>query len=526
MLKRAEARAPATGQTSRHQFPVLLVTHIFAVLVMGTSASPGGERFDLRQFGAVGDGRVKDTMAIQKAIGAAAAAGGGTVVFPPGTYLSGSIQLRSRVTLHLDKGATLLGSPHRSDYRKLNFYALVWADNATDIGISGAGVIDGQGKKLAVGYELPVTQGKWPDAREAERPVIINFRNCRNITVRDITLRESACWVQLYRDCDDVLIENIKVRTMAAITNDGLDLDGCKNVVVRGCDIDSEDDGICLKSTRRACENILIENCRVRSSCNALKFGTASFVGFKNIICRKLEIYDTYLSAIALELVDGGLMENVVVADVKITDTSNPIFIRLGHRNSDGPVGTLRNVTLSNITAVIPDRPRSAMNKFPTAWRHRCLTLVTASITGVPGHPVRDVTLKDISILYGGIGGQAQTNHHRWDNLAAVPERADSYPESTMFGVLPAWGFYLRHAEGIRFENITLQVKAKDYRPALVADDVRNLLLDGVRVPSAGSEPVLVFKDVTGATITNSAPPPKAVRFLKAIGNTSDITGP
>ncbi len=482
---------------------------------------------DVKSFGAFGDGRSKDTVAIQNAIDAAFAAGGGTVVFPRGTYLSGSIQLKSRVKLHLEQGATLLGSPTRADYRKLNFFALVWADNAADIGISGAGVIDGQGKKLAVGYELPVTQGNsWPDAREAERPVIINFRNCRNIIVRDVTLRESACWVQLYRDCDDVLIENIKVRTMAAITNDGLDLDGCRNVVVRGCDIDSEDDGICLKSSRRACENILIENCRVRSSCNALKFGTASFAGFKNIICRNLEIYDTYLSAIALELVDGGVMENVLISDVKITDTSNAIFIRLGHRNADGPVGSVSNVTISNVTAEIPNRPRSAMNKFPTAWRHRCATLVTASITGLPGHPVRDVTLKDISILYGGIGSTARTNHHHWARLDEVPERADSYPESTMFGVLPAWGFYLRHAEGIKFENVTLRVKAKDYRPALVADDTRNLSLDGVHVRSAGSEPVLVLKDVNGATITNSVAPPKAVRFLKTIGNTSDITGP
>jgi hypothetical protein len=507
------ARAKSVGA------PVVLL--LLSVLCAATSPAAGF--FDVLGHGATGRGKTMDTAAIQKAIDAAFAAGGGTVVFPRGTYLSGSIQLKSLVKLHLEKGATLLGSPTRADYFKLNFFALVWADDAEDIGISGTGVIDGQGKKLAVGYELPVTQGPWPDAREGERPVIINFRNCRNITVRDVTLRESACWVQLYRDCDDVTIENIKVRTMAAITNDGLDLDGCKNVVVRGCDIDSEDDGICLKSSRRACENILIENCRVRSSCNALKFGTASFVGFKNIICRNLEIYDTYLSAIALELVDGGVMENVQIANVKITDTSNPIFIRLGHRNADGPVGSVSNVTISNVTAEIPNRPRAAMNKFPTAWRHRCATLVTASITGLPGHPVRDVTLKDVSIVYGGIGSTARTNHHHWTKLDEVPERADSYPESTMFGVLPAWGFYLRHAEGIKFENVTLRVKAKDYRPALVADDVRNLSLDGVHVQSVGSEPVLVLRDVNGATITNSAAPHNAVRLLHKIGNTRDI---
>lgn len=485
------------------------------------------ETFDVRNFDARGDGKVADTAAIQKAIDAAFATGGGTVLFPRGTYLSGSVQLRSRVTLHLEKGATLLGSPTRADYFKLNFFALVWADSAEDIGISGAGTLDGNGKKLAVGYELPVTQGNsWPDAREGERPVIINFRNCRRVTVRDVTLRESACWVQLYRDCDDVLVENLKVRTMAAITNDGLDIDGCKNVIVRGCDIDSEDDGICLKSTRRACEDILVENCRMRSSCNALKFGTASFGGFKNIICRKLVIYDTYLSAIALELVDGGVMENIRISDVKITDTSNPIFIRLGHRNSDGPVGTVRNIVISNVTAEIPNRPQSAMNKFPTAWRHRCQTLVTASITGQPGQPVRDVTLQKISILYGGIGSKAQTNHLHWNNLDAVPERADSYPESTMLGVLPAWGFYVRHAEGIRMENVTLRTKAADYRPALVCDDAKDIRLDGLQVKSTGTEPVIVLRDVKGATLTNTVAPPKATRLLKTLGNTRDVHGP
>jgi len=196
----------------------------------------------------MGDARNMDTAAIQKAIDAASAAAGGTVSFSPGTYLSGSIFLKSHVKLRLDQGAMLLGSPQRSDYRKLNFLALIIADKQEDVGIEGRGVINGQGRLLAVGYEMPVTQGKWPDAREAERPVVINFRNCRNVAIRDVTLTNSACWMQLYRDCENVTVENLTVRNMSALTNDGLDIDGCAHVVVRGCDIDSEDDGICLKS--------------------------------------------------------------------------------------------------------------------------------------------------------------------------------------------------------------------------------------------------------------------------------------
>jgi len=497
-----------------------------AALCLHLQLAKGAGVFAIRQFGATGDGSHMDTAAIQQAIDAASAAGGGTVVFSAGTYLSGSIFLKSHVKLRLDRGAMLLGSPKRSDYRKLNFLALIIADKQEDLGIEGEGAINGQGRLLAVGYEMPVTQGKWPDAREAERPVIINFRNCRNLAVRGVTLTNSACWMQLYRDCEQVTVENLTVRNMSALTNDGLDIDGCAHVVVRGCDIDSEDDGICLKSTHKACEDVLVENCRVRSTCNALKFGTASFVGFKNVTCRDLEIYDTYISAIALEVVDGGTMENVQISHVKITDCNNAIFLRLGHRNENGPVGSFHNVTISEVTADIPNRRSETMNKFPTAWRHRCATLVTASIAGLPDHPVRNVTLKNVSIVYGGAGDTPKAAAPRLEQLDAIPEQAEHYPESTMFGVLPSWGFYCRHAEGVNFENITLRVQAEDYRPALVCDDVRNLLLDGFQVLSAGQEPVLFLKDVQGAVIRNCPAPSGAVSFIKTSGNTRDLTGP
>ncbi len=498
---------------------------IMALAVLATHPLQAAT-FDIRRFGAIGDGKTPDTAAIQKAIDAAAAAKGGQVIFPPGTYLSGSLRLKSRVHLYLEKGATLLGSSNRADYQRLNFLALVLADKQEDIGISGKGVIDGNGKLLADGVVGTIKPGKFPDANEAARPAIINFRNCSNITVRDITLRESACWVQLYRDCDRVLLENLTVRTMAAITNDGIDIDGCSNVIVRGCDIDSEDDGICLKSGGRICEKVLIENCRVRSSCNALKFGTASFKGFKNITVRNLEIYDTYLSGIALECVDGGILENVNISKVRMTDTNNPIFIRLGRRVPEAPPGSVRGVTISDVIAEIPNRPREEMNKFPPYWRHQCTTLITASITGLPGNPVRDVTLRNISILYGGIGTTPKPDHHRIDRLDQVPECAENYPESKMFGILPAWGLYCRHADGIKLENVTLRVKGQDYRPALVCDDVRNLDLNGFRVQSAGAEPVIVLKDVTGALIRHSPPPSAAGSFIKTMGKTTDVKAP
>jgi hypothetical protein len=495
-----------------------------AVMCLHCQIAKGAGVFAVRQFGAAGDGTNKDTAALQRAIDAASATGGGTVTFSAGTYLSGSIFLKSHVKLRLDPGAVLLGSPQRSDYRSLNFLALILADQQEDIGIEGTGVINGQGRLLAVGYEMPLTSGKWPKAREAKRPVVINFRNCRNIAIRGVTLTNSACWMQLYRDCENVTVENVTVRNISALTNDGLDIDGCTHVIVRGCDIDSEDDSICLKSTDRACDDVLVEKCRLRSTCNALKFGTASFVGFKNITCCDLEIYDTYISALALELVDGGTMENVQISRVKMTDCNNAIFLRLGHRNEKVPVGSFRNVTISDVTAEIPNRPQSAMNKFPTAWRHHCTTLVTASITGLPENPVRNVTLKNISIVYGGIGSNPKTTAPRLEKLGEISEQEEHYPESTMFGVLPAWGFYCRHADGVNFENVTLRVKGKDYRPALVCDDVKNLRLDGFHVLSAGKEPVIYLNDLQGAVIRNSPAPAGTITFIKTNGNTRNIS--
>lgn len=490
---------------------------------------PGRSAFDVRHYGATGDGTTMDTAALQQAIDAAANDGGGTVVFPPGRYLSGSLDVKSGVTLQLNEGATLLGSPHRSDYRKVNFHGLLLADQQHDIGICGKGVIDGQGSLLAADTERLFKDGELPDAKEGERPVLINFRGCTNVTVRDITLRDSACWVEDYHDCEHLTIENITVRSIAAWNNDGIDIDGCVHVAVRGCDIDSEDDGICLKSGDKACDEVLVENCRVRSSCNALKFGTSSTVGFKNVTCRNLEIYDTYSSAIALEIVDGGEMQNVNISHVKITDSNNPIFVRLGHRNANGPIGSLHGVTLSDITAEIPNRRPDEMTKFPgpNTWKkHGRPTLLTASVTGLPEGPVQDVTLQNISIVYGGIGSTPLPKHLRLNNLASVPECARNYPECRMFGTLPAWGFYCRHAQGIKFDNVTVRVQDKDYRPALVCDDARDIQLNGFHVGSAGSEPVIVLNDVHGATIRDSAAPPNTSVFVKTMGSTRDIQAP
>lgn len=493
-----------------------LIFQLSAFLLLCLPAAAQSES-NVRDFGAAGNGITTDTRAIQAAIDHVARTGGGTVLFPPGKYLSGSIYLKSGVTLDVAKGATLLGSPRRADYAKLDYYALILANGQKNIGIRGKGTIDGQGKLLVKDTRDIKPQRNPPYADESERPMIIHFRHCGKIDVRDITLLESSCWVQLYRDCEELTIENITVRTLAAITNDGIDLDGCRKAVVRGCDIDSEDDAICLKSTGKICEDILVENCRARSTCNALKFGTASVKGFRNITCRNLNIYDTYISAIALEIVDGGLMENIRIENIKITDCANPLFIRLGHRNVNGPVGGFKNVVISDITAEMPNRAPKNMNLFPPDWRHRCRRLVTASITGLPGHPIQDITLRNISMTYDGIGKTPGTDRRTWIN-PGIPECAEKYPESTMFGTLPAWGIYCRHAESIRFQNVTLRLKKSDDRPAIIFDDAQNISLDGIHAASGNGDPAILIRDVKGLDL-HDAPAPRGfpVHFVRSL---------
>jgi len=495
----------------------------------GSSDSAKADRpiFDVRLFGAGGNGITLDTEAIQKAIDAAASAGGGFVRLAPGKYLCGSLILKSHVTMWLDKGAVLLGSPHRADYSKLDFYGLLLAEGQEDIGIAGEGVIDGQGALLVADTRKMMPQRNPPYADESQRPFIINFRNCRNVVVRDITFKESSCWVQDYHNCKNLTVENVKVRTCAAITNDGLDIDGCSDVVVRGCDIDSEDDGICLKSSDSLCENILVENCRVRSSSNAFKLGTASVKGFKNITCRNLEIYDTYCSGIALESVDGSELENVNISHINITNTGNAVFVRLGHRNTGRLVGTLQNVTISDVSAQIISRARQELNKFPTDWLNKrnngMFYLYPVIITGIPNYPIRDLTLKNISIAVDGAGDGSKIKKSLPREMSTVPECEDRFPSCTMFGELPAWDIYCRHVNGIKFDNVTSQVKGEDFRPALVCEDVKRITLERFRISSAGNEPVIVLKDVDGAIIRDSPAQQKGVHFLETLGACRNI---
>ncbi len=459
---------------------------------------------NILDFGAKPDGQTLNTPAIQAAIDQAHQAGGGRVVVPAGRFLSGSIFMKSGVELHLEQDAVLLGSPHRRDYQKINWFALILASQQQNISLTGKGTIDGQGTALAADVVRMVRIGQLHDPNwgtnrphESLRPQLIEFDDCRQVHVSGITLRNSACWVQTYDRCDSLHIDSIRVESMAYWNNDGIDLVNCRHAHIHDCFINSADDGICLKSSNvqsAFCENILVERCTIRSSASAFKIGTASYGGFRHIRVRDLTIYDTYRSAIAIEVVDGAVLEDMEVSNVRAIRTGNAIFIRLGNRRPERGIGRLSKVYIHDVYVEVPvGRPDSGY-VLPGPVVLEPHNLFPSSIVGLPGHAVQDVRLENIEIVFGGGGNRARAcvPLHALDS---IPERPADYPEFSMFGELPAWGLYVRHMAGLQLNNIRLHCVEPDFRPALVFDDVQGLVLRDIAVSRRGGKPVVVKRN-------------------------------
>jgi hypothetical protein len=474
-----------------------LVWLFTASLVFG-----GDNVYDVGDYGARADGKTLCTKAIQKAIDECSSDGGGTVYFPVGTFLSGTIYMKSNVTLRLCEGSKLLGSADLKDYpptvQAFRSYtdnytnkSLIYGENLERVTITGRGIIDGQGRAFEGPYKV--------------RPYMIRFIQCRNVTVEDVTIRNSPMWVQHYLACDDVRISGITVRSVVNKNNDGINIDSCERVIISDCNIRSGDDAIVLKSTSaRTCRNVAVSNCVLSTRCNALKMGTESNGGFENIVITGCSIYDTRLAGIALEIVDGGTMERVVVSNITMNKIGAPIFLRLGNRarpfkkDMEKPgIGTLRNVTISNIEATGAN-------------------VTGCAISGLPEAVIENLTLGNIRLSFAG-GGTKE------DAGRAIDEKPEAYPEYSMFGRLPAYGFYCRHVKGLKMLNVQLQLAKGDRRHALVFEDVQDALIDGLDAPySPGADSILRLTDVKGVFIRGCRPTAGTDAFLKLRGAQSE----
>ena len=291
-------------------------------------------------FGINSDGVTLNTRSIQFAIDHIHQQGGGRLVFDVGRFLSGSIHLKSNVTIHLLEGAVLLGTLNPLDYERKGLTAFILCHDQQNIAITGKGVIDGQGREVARNVVSLVHKGLIKDAFRNDRPevpirpMLIYFRSCKNIFISGVTMRNAAAWVQTYDQCKNLLVDSITVDSRAFWNNDGIDIVDCDSVAITNSYIDADDDGVCLKShdSTKVCQNILVRNCTIRSSANGVKFGTASLGGFKNVKLINIKVFDTYRSAIALEAVDGGFLENVEADSIYVVNSGHAIFLRIGER--------------------------------------------------------------------------------------------------------------------------------------------------------------------------------------------------
>jgi hypothetical protein len=312
------------------------------------------------------------------------------------------------------------------------------------------------------------------------------MRKSNHIEIHDVTLRNSSGWLQTIELCANVIYDGVTIYNRAYWNNDGFDFIDCTNVLITNCTVDAADDGICLKSHNPGYfnEEVKISDCIVRSSASAIKFGTASLGGFKNIAIENIKVFDTFRSAIAIESVDGGFIENVSVSNIIAKNTGNAFFIRLGHRSGEY-AGSVKNISIKNVKVEVPfgrpdidyDLRGPEVNFFHNPF--------PSSIAGIPGHKIENIILENIEINYPGRASKGMA-YIPLSRLDQVPEQVDEYPEFSMFGELPAFGLYVRHVDGIILKNIRFTLSDLDFRPAFVMDDVLGLSMKDIEIPKPG----------------------------------------
>jgi parallel beta-helix repeat protein len=434
---------------------------LILLLLLSTICGAPGKTVDVIQAGVIGDGVTVNTAAIQKAIDICSADGGGTISFPAGRYLTGTIQIKSNVTLRLEKDATLLGSTEAADYRNLDPFidgsgnplghALVVAVDAENVGIEGKGTVNGQSPQL-----------KAKQNSYTMRPFLLRWVRCTNVTVRDVHLTNPGAWTLNFFQTKGAVIEGVTIRSrdLGMPNNDGINIDSSENVRVRNCDVISGDDALVIKSTSRSkpSRDIQATQCKLSTRCNAIKLGTESIGGFENISVSNCQITNTKMAGIALYAVDGGDLRNVTISDITMDGVIVPISIRLGarlktFREGDQPrsvPGKLRDVTIKNVSV-------------------KNIEMIGLLINGIPGHPVENLTLENIQLELPGGGTLEQAQ-------VQLPEKEAAYPEYSMFGrVMPAYGLYLRHVRGITFKNVQATVAKPDARPPAAFIDVEGM---------------------------------------------------
>lgn len=458
--------------------------------------------YNILHYGAVSDGITLCSASIQAAADKAAENGGGTLYIPAGKYVCGTVELYSNVQLYIENGATVFGSGNLGDFGPEEEYteplyqdlshttfrlSMFFAENAHNITISGGGIID--------------MRSVWDEKNQ--RKIIANrgakvfaFKNCTAISIKDISIMNATDLAVYLAGCTKVHCSGLRLR----VHIDGISPDCCDDVLISDCDIESGDDCIAIKSSYtlgkiKDCENIVIANCILKSRCNAIKFGTESNGGVKNLAVSNCVIKETRFAGIALESVDGGHLDGVNINNILMKNVGTPIFVVLGERGRgpDNPApGSIKNIYFSNIAASGPYIPYDIIewnykcyknkDRLQQPWRingegfdpeydspdkeHPMPWQVTSSVHGLKGKPIENISFNNIH--FNLRGGCPKGGFER-----QVPENTKGYPEAYMFGrTLPAKGLYCRNVKGLRIRDFRVITELNDSRDEIVYDNV------------------------------------------------------
>lgn len=429
---------------------------------------------DIKHYGVTANGLTVETAAIQNAIDLVAKEGGGILMFPSGFYQTGTLVLRSKVHLHFEKGATLLGSRNFADYKSdIKMFVdavenergrcLIFAENIEDFSLSGEGVIDGRGAAFPESHP-----------QFLQRPFLLRAVSCKNFVIKDLTFKNSAAWNLHFLGCEGGEVSGVKIISRVNHNNDGIDIDSCQNFKITDCFVDTGDDGICLKSTiPRGCENINVTGCTVSSRWAAFKIGTESMGDFKSISVRDCTFFDTEGCGIKIVPVDGAQVEDVTISDIRMINTTGPIFIANGSRmrtyfNGDKSANLLsqiRRVTIKNVNIEAVDAEGFLLNGEMWGNARACVV-----ISGTPEHSLEEIVLENIVLSMPGGGTALEASK------SDIPEMGKRYPEFHNFGVLPASGFFIRHADKVELRNCRVSLRAPDARELIKCVDVKEFM--------------------------------------------------
>ncbi|AUP80539.1 glycoside hydrolase family 28 protein [Flavivirga eckloniae] len=445
--------------------------NLFILFVLGVCSQMSATEYNVMAFGAKGDGITKDTKAVQDAINACSTNGGGTVLIPAGkTVVIGTIYIKDFVTLHVENGAVLMGSPDIEDYTTdthKNMYknephmdrCLIFAKNAKSFALEGYGTIDGNGHPKNF-------------TNKVGRPMLMRFMNCQDIHLKNLTIKNPAAWVSAWLYCDEIVVDGIRIHSRVNHNGDGLDFDGCTNVRVSNSSFDTSDDSICIQASliSTPSKNIVVTNCTFKSKWAGMRIGLLSRGDIESVTVSNCTFNDIQDSGLKIQLNEGGEMKNMTFSNLVMNNVPRPIFMTFAQQKAcvDAPEEMYPMKAMHDFifNGMVVDNSKADKNS-------------AIFITGMPEHDITDIQLSNIQFTVSG-GGTAKDANKDEIKEYTLETLSGWWPEFHLVGTLPAYGIYARHINGLLISNVQINTVEKDERPPIVFDDVKNAYINSV----------------------------------------------